>query len=125
MEWRSPTPSACCGCWRPAKPRRSTSLPTTCGWICSSRTRVAAVCEWKGQASYWSLDGSPAAGWSYPEPRAGYEELRDHVAFYPQLVGACFVGEERVEPNAGDFYGGWITTDVTGPFKGGPGTAGW
>ena len=83
------------------------------------------VCEWKGQARYWSLDGSPAAGWSYPEPGAGYEELRDHVAFYPQLVGACFVGEERVEPNAGDFYGGWITSDVTGPFKGGPGTAGW
>ncbi len=83
------------------------------------------ACEWKGQASYWSLDGSPAACWSYPEPRAGYEELRDHVAFYPQLVGACFVGEERVEPNAGDFYGGWITSDVTGPFKGGPGTAGW
>ena len=83
------------------------------------------VCEWKGAARYWSLAGSPAAAWSYPKPRPGYEELRDHVAFYPQAVEACFVGDERVEPSAGDFYGGWITSEVSGPFKGGPGTAGW
>ncbi len=83
------------------------------------------VCEWKGQARYWTVAGVEAAGWSYPEPVARFAELRDHVAFYPQRVDACFLDEERVDPNAGDFYGGWITADITGPFKGGPGTAGW
>ena len=82
-------------------------------------------CEWKGQARYWTVNGSPAAGWSYPQPDERYAALRDHVAFYPQKVDACYVGDERVEPNAGDFYGGWVTSDITGPFKGGPGTAGW
>ena len=82
-------------------------------------------CEWKGQARYWTVNGSQAAAWSYAQPAGRYAALRDHIAFYPQKVDACFVGEERVEPNAGDFYGGWITSDIKGPFKGGPGTAGW
>lgn len=82
-------------------------------------------CEWKGQASYWTVDGSPAAAWSYPQPVERYAALRDYVAFYPQRVDACFLGEERVEPNPGGFYGGWITSDISGPFKGGPDTAGW
>lgn len=82
-------------------------------------------CEWKGQASYWTVNGSPAAGWSYPQPVERYAALRDYFAFYPQRVDACYLGEERVEPNPGGFYGGWITSDISGPFKGGPDTAGW
>jgi uncharacterized protein (DUF427 family) len=88
-----------------------------------------SYCEWKGAARYWSLrvgDRVAAdAAWSYPEPDAGFEALRDHLAFYPGRVDACFVGDERVTPQAGEFYGGWITRDVVGPFKGEPGTEGW
>jgi uncharacterized protein (DUF427 family) len=83
------------------------------------------VCEWKGQAAYWTVAGSPAAAWSYPSPVAAYAELRDLLAFYPRRVDECWLGSERVEPGEGDFYGGWITADISGPFKGGPGTAGW
>ncbi len=87
------------------------------------------VCEYKGVAHYWNLEAGGRvvenAAWSYPSPAAGYEELRDHVAFYASKVDAAYVGEERVDPQAGGFYGGWVTSDVVGPFKGGPGTAGW
>ena len=86
-------------------------------------------CEWKGMASYMDLhigdEVVSRAAWYYPAPDAGYEVLADHLAFYPQKVEACYVGEERVEPNEGDFYGGWITSLVVGPFKGAPGTAHW
>ena len=58
-------------------------------------------------------------------PRPRYEALRDHVAFYPGRMDACWLDDERVQPQAGDFYGGWVTADLRGPFKGGPGTAGW
>ena len=92
----------------------------------SSRT---TFCEYKGRASYLSLgvDGrrSVDAGWYYPEPSPRYEALRDMVAFYPGRVDACFVGDEQVTAQDGDFYGGWITQDIVGPFKGGPGTWGW
>ena len=60
-----------------------------------------------------------------PSPSRGYEQLRDYVAFYPQSVDACWLDDERVEANAGSFYGGWITGDVQGPFKGAPGTLHW
>ena len=87
-------------------------------------------CEWKGQASYvvLAVPGLPVVAdvaWCYLEPTAGFEALGGHLAFYAQKVGACFVDEERVEPNDGNFYGGWITSSVVGPFKGAPGTAGW
>ncbi len=86
-------------------------------------------CEWKGVASYHDVvvDGvvSPDAAWSYPRPTERFAEIRDHLAFYPQRVDACFVDDERVQANDGDFYGGWITSWVVGPFKGGPGTLGW
>ena len=88
-----------------------------------------SLCEWKGEASYYDLDVGdserPEAAWAYPEPVPGYEQLRGHVAFYPQRVDACYLGEERIEPNQGDFYGGWITGDLQGPFKGGPDSTGW
>lgn len=91
----------------------------------SSRT----VCEWKGAASYWDLvvDGAVVAdaAWSYPSPTPRFEPIRDHLAFYAQKVDGCFVDDERVVPNEGSFYGGWITSWVVGPFKGAPGTMGW
>jgi uncharacterized protein (DUF427 family) len=89
----------------------------------------STFCEWKGQATYWDLvvDGevSRAAAWSYPDPVPRFAGLKDHLAFYPSRVGEAFVGDERVEAQEGDFYGGWITSKVVGPFKGGAGTWGW
>ena len=89
----------------------------------------ATWCEFKGSARYLdaNVDGRlvRAVGWTYAQPAPGYEALRDHVAFYPGRVDACFLGDERVLAQEGDFYGGWVTADLVGPFKGGPGTAGW
>jgi len=87
------------------------------------------LCEFKGLAHYWNVrlgrrEISNAA-WTYPSPKDGYEDIRNYFAFYPGLMDACFVGNERVEPQPGDFYGGWVTSDIGGPFKGGPGTRGW
>ena len=86
-------------------------------------------CEWKGEASYFTLrvgeHVSRNAAWSYPEPRPGFEALRGWIAFYPGRVDACFVDDERVSPQPGGFYGGWITRGIKGPFKGEPGTEGW
>lgn len=86
-------------------------------------------CEWKGQAQYWMLrvgsEESPRAAWSYADPTRSFAEIRDHLAFYPARVDACYVGEEQVVRQAGDFYGGWITSNIRGPFKGGPGSLGW
>lgn len=87
------------------------------------------LCEFKGIARYWSIaDGDAVAvdaAWSYPEPWPAFAAITDHLAFYPSRVEACFVDEERVQAQESDFYGGWITSDVVGPFKGGPGTRGW
>ena len=86
-------------------------------------------CEFKGEASYWTVKVddrvSQDAAWSYPKPTAKYEALRDYLAFYPSRVDECFVDGEKVQPQAGDFYGGWITADIVGPFKGGRGTDHW
>lgn len=86
-------------------------------------------CEYKGWASYWSLRVSGRvsenAAWYYLHPSPGYEALRDTVAFYPSRAAACYVDGERVKAQPGDFYGGWITPDVVGPFKGEPGSSGW
>jgi uncharacterized protein (DUF427 family) len=86
-------------------------------------------CEWKGTASYFDgISGHrvrPRAAWLYPEPKPGYERLRDHVAFYAGRVDACYLDDERVTPQPGSFYGGWITAEIEGPFKGEPGTEGW
>jgi uncharacterized protein (DUF427 family) len=86
-------------------------------------------CEFKGQASYYDLVVGerevPDAAWYYPEPSSRFASIRDHVAFYPGRVDAAFVDDELVAAQPGDFYGGWITADIEGPFKGPPGTAGW
>ncbi|MFB9446387.1 DUF427 domain-containing protein [Dactylosporangium vinaceum] len=92
-------------------------------------TRRRTFCEFKGYASYWNLVVGgvvvPDAAWSYEDPTPGYEILRSRLAFYPGLLDECAVDGERVVPQPGDFYGGWLTADITGPFKGGPGTQGW
>ena len=92
-------------------------------------SRRHTYCEFKGQAGYYDLVVGERkvrdAAWYYPDPAAGFEALRDHLAFYPGRVDACFLDEEQVVAQAGDFYGGWVTSDIEGPFKGGPGTAGW
>jgi uncharacterized protein (DUF427 family) len=86
-------------------------------------------CEWKGRADYYDVvvDNKRAerAAWTYNQPHNGFEAIQDHVAFYAGRMDACYVDGERVTPQPGGFYGGWITSDVVGPFKGGPGTRGW
>ncbi|MFE3760203.1 DUF427 domain-containing protein [Streptomyces sp. NPDC059104] len=94
-----------------------------------SRSQATTFCEWKGPATYWTLtvDGCvlPRAAWSYESPAPGFAALAGHLAFYPGKVDLCTVDGESVRAQPGDFYGGWITGEILGPFKGGPGTAGW
>lgn len=88
----------------------------------------SSFCEWKGQASYWSvlLDGQVVEGaaWGYEKPQPKFDAIRDHLAFYPDRL-ECFVDGERVQAQKGGFYGGWITNNIAGPFKGGRNTQGW
>lgn len=84
-------------------------------------------CEFKGKAVYWDLAGGhliPGVAWSYPEPAPGFGPIANWFSFYPSKV-ECSVAGELVEAQQGGFYGGWITSEIVGPFKGGPGTAGW
>lgn len=88
-----------------------------------------SYCEWKGRARYVGvkvgqgmIDG---AGWYYPEPTSGFEPIRDHIAFYPGKMERCTVDGETVTPQPGCFYGGWVTADIVGPFKGESGTEFW
>ena len=83
-------------------------------------------CEWKGEARYWALAESPdrPIGWDYPNPYPEFELLTGHFSFYPDRI-ACTVDGQAVRAQAGGFYGGWITDEVVGPFKGDPGTGGW
>ena len=93
------------------------------------RTLSTTFCEWKGSASYFSLRVgdrvSPDAAWTYRDPTDRFAAIKDHLAFYPQRVDACYVDDELVQSNDGSFYGGWITAKIVGPFKGGTGTAHW
>jgi uncharacterized protein (DUF427 family) len=88
-----------------------------------------SFCEWKGHAHYFSLilpDRTiPNVAWTYKTPTARFESIAGYLAFYPSKVDACFVDGERVQSQSGDFYGGWITSNIVGPFKGGAGTWGW
>ena len=87
------------------------------------------VCEWKGLAEYWDLSGGDvtqvAVAWSYPEPRPGFEVIAGYISIYPGRVDGCYLGDELVRAQEGSFYGGWITDEIVGPFKGAPGTTGW
>ena len=86
-------------------------------------------CEWKGLAAYYdvTVNGKTAhkVGWSYPSPSMSFSQIRDHIAFYAWAMDRCLVDGELVVPQPGRFYGGWITSDIVGPFKGEPGTEGW
>ena len=91
------------------------------------KARGSSWCEWKGPATYWALTSDPnhtPVGWSYDDPHPDFEMIRGYLSFYPGRV-ACYVDGERVRPQPGEFYGGWITSEVVGPFKGTPGSGHW
>jgi uncharacterized protein (DUF427 family) len=91
---------------------------------------AGTVCEWKGGASYFDVVGGEGrrvarGAWTYLDPLLGFEAIAGAVAFYPALMDECTVDGERATAQEGGFYGGWITSDIAGPFKGAPGTEGW
>ena len=91
-------------------------------------TCASSLCEWKGTAQYWILaegqkEAEPVA-WTYPHPYPGFESIAGYFSFYPGHV-ECYVNDERVLPQPGGFYGGWVTREIVGPFKGPMGTGGW
>ncbi|NEQ30086.1 MAG: DUF427 domain-containing protein [Leptolyngbya sp. SIO4C5] len=92
-------------------------------------TSGSSFCEWKGRAAYYTLSVGDRqvenVAWYYPEPTPRFQAIQNYVAFYPAKVDACYVDGEQVQAQQGDFYGGWITPDIVGPFKGGTGTWGW
>lgn len=85
----------------------------------------SSSCEFKGTAGYLSVGSARRSAWFYDSPRPGFEQLAGRVAVYPSRMQECSVGGEIVTPQEGDFYGGWITSNIVGPFKGAPGTWGW
>lgn len=93
------------------------------------RAAGSSFCEWKGVAVYWDVVIGdlvlPRVGWSYPDPSRAFAPLRDHVAFYAAPFDRCCVDDETVTPQPGNFYGGWVTSKLAGPFKGVPGSQGW
>ncbi len=93
------------------------------GTLASSDAR-STFCEWKGAATYYDVLGLQAAAWCYERPTHGFEAIGGYLAFSPSRL-QCEIDGERVRPQEGGFYAGWITSDVVGPFKGGPGTLGW
>lgn len=103
--------------------------PDDVDWTLLSETSRTTFCEWKGTATYLDVvtDGRvvPEFGWRYLAPTKRFAPILGHVAFYAHKADACFVDGERVTPQPGNFYGGWITDDVVGPFKGEPGSWGW
>ena len=91
--------------------------------------RGTSWCEWKGRALYWDFAHAEQTvrhlAWSYPDPYDEYQALRGYLAFFVHCTDACWVGHERATPQPGGFYGGWVTSQVAGPFKGEPGSEGW
>ena len=90
---------------------------------------TTSFCEWKGRAKYYTVivgnKSAQRAAWCYPDPMPTYEVIRNHVAFYAGAMDGCYLDGERVTPQPGGFYGGWVTRDIVGAFKGEPGTADW
>jgi len=88
-----------------------------------------SFCEWKGTANYYGLmvheRQVDIAGWTYRLPNPGFESIQSHIAFYAQFMDSCTVDGEEVTPQPGGFYGGWITSDIVGPFKGDAGSELW
>lgn len=86
-------------------------------------------CEWKGQAHYFDVEvgnkKAQKAAWCYPDPTERFSSMANYLAFYAYKMEACFVGDEKVDAQQGGFYGGWITSDIVGPFKDQPGSMGW
>ncbi|MCH4893851.1 DUF427 domain-containing protein [Sphingomonas sp. SFZ2018-12] len=89
----------------------------------------SSFCEWKGWARYFDLvlpdETVAGVAWSYPDPTRGFAALRDHLAFYAAPLDAVTIDGEQVTPQPGGFYGGWITRNLAGPFKGVPGSRFW
>ena len=104
-------------------PRESVSVEMT------KEASQGSFCEWKGHAHYYSLQTPQRlirnAAWSYERPTERFAPIAGFLAFYPSKMDACYVDGEKVSAQEGDFYGGWITSDIVGPFKGGPSTLGW
>jgi uncharacterized protein (DUF427 family) len=92
-------------------------------------SRGSSICEWKGRAVYFDVHAggrtASRGAWSYPSPNVAFQELAGHLSFYAGMMDACFVGNERVIPQPGDFYGGWVTSNLLGSIKGAPGTEYW
>lgn len=92
-------------------------------------TANSSFCEWKGRAGYYTIEVGDKrvenAAWFYASPTESFAEIKNYIAFYPSKMNACYVNDELVKTQEGDFYGGWITSEIVGPFKGGAGTWGW
>ena len=93
------------------------------------RTPNSSFCEWKDPAGYYTIvvgdKQAENVAWFYPDPTPSFATIKDYVAFYAHVMDACYVDGEKVQPQPGNFYGGWITNDIVGPFKGVPGSWGW
>lgn len=101
--------------------------PGNVDWEQLVQARGSSFCEWKGSATYWSLTNDPGGkivGWSYEGPSTTFAAISGYLSFYPALV-SCLVDGEKVRPQSGGFYGGWITDSIVGPYKGEPGTGHW
>jgi uncharacterized protein (DUF427 family) len=91
----------------------------------SERHRPASGRATRSTTSRGPRSTSANVAWSYPDPKPGYEAIRDHLAFYAGRVDEAWVGDEQATPQPGGFYGGWVTSKIVGPIKGEPGSAGW
>ncbi|MGI9327005.1 MAG: DUF427 domain-containing protein [Pseudomonadales bacterium] len=100
--------------------------PNDVNWDSLMVVAGSSMCEWKGAATYFAIRTDPetAIAWSYTTPNKKYAQLQNFVGFYPGRI-ACFVNDERVRAQPGHFYGGWITAEIVGPFKGDPGSNNW
>jgi len=102
--------------------------PESVQFDCMRSDAESSYCEWKGRATYFSVcvekNCVKNAAWTYPEPHAAFTAIRNYLAFYPGRL-ECYIDGERVQAQAGGFYGGWISKEVIGPFKGDPGTSAW